>query len=681
MNPLNGKGSVSASASRVNWKSGEPVADQFPAGLRVMVVDDDPTCLMILEKMLRTCLYQVKKCSRAEEALSILLENRNGYDIVISDVHMPDMDGFKLLERVGLELDLPVIMMSADDSKSVVMKGVTHGACDYLIKPVRIEALKNIWQHVVRKKKNEWKEVEQSGSAEEGDSRQPKQSEDADYSSSINESNWRNSKRRKDDDEEGEDRDDTSSLKKPRVVWSVELHQQFVAAVNQLGIDKAVPKKILELMNVPGLTRENVASHLQKYRLYLRRLSGVSQHQNNLGNSFMPQDPGYGPLSSLNGIDLQTLAVTGHLPAQSLATLQAVGLGRAVTKSRIPIPVVDQRNLFSFENPKLAYADSQQQQQQQHLSGGKQMNLLHGIPTNMEPKQLVNLHHSGPSHGSMNVQVNSHGGQNVLMQMSQPQSRGQMLNDTVVANHGSRIPSTVGQPIMSNTLPSGIMPRNGIDESNRPMGYNPAPQSSSMMNFPLNSSAELRSNNSGYPLQNNPVVANLTSKGGAFQEDAASEMKGAQGFMPSYDIFGDLNPQKSHDWELQNVGMTFNASHQGSIEVGTSGVSHQGFSSSQGSVQNRNAAIVSRPMFSGVEHVNNTISVGQHMNNLYSENNNPVSVVKVERIDTGNQTTLFHEQFGQDDLMSALLKQQQGGIVPAENEFDLDGYTFDNIHV
>lgn len=38
--------------------SSSVVSDQFPAGLRVLVVDDDPTCLMILEKMLRTCLYE-----------------------------------------------------------------------------------------------------------------------------------------------------------------------------------------------------------------------------------------------------------------------------------------------------------------------------------------------------------------------------------------------------------------------------------------------------------------------------------------------------------------------------------------------------------------------------------------------------------------------------------------------
>lgn len=141
------------------------------------------------------------------------------------------MSDFRVFVRLSV--------MSADDSKHVVMKGVTHGACDYLIKPVRMEALKNIWQHVVRKKKYEWKEkdAEQSGSVEDGDRQQKPSADDADYSSSANEGNWRNSRKRKDEEDDGDDKDDSSTLKKPRVVWSVELHQQFVTAVNQLGID------------------------------------------------------------------------------------------------------------------------------------------------------------------------------------------------------------------------------------------------------------------------------------------------------------------------------------------------------------------------------------------------------------------------------------------------------------
>ncbi|XP_010554998.1 PREDICTED: transcription factor PCL1 [Tarenaya hassleriana] len=65
------------------------------------------------------------------------------------------------------------------------------------------------------------------------------------------------------------------TLKRPRLVWTPQLHKRFVDAVAHLGIKNAVPKTIMQLMSVEGLTRENVASHLQKYRLYLRRIERV----------------------------------------------------------------------------------------------------------------------------------------------------------------------------------------------------------------------------------------------------------------------------------------------------------------------------------------------------------------------------------------------------------------------
>ncbi|GLT99049.1 hypothetical protein SLE2022_165160 [Rubroshorea leprosula] len=681
MNPSNGKGSISMASPSASWRAGDGVPDQFPAGLRVLVVDDDPTCLVILEKMLRKCLYEVTKCDRAETALSLLRENKNGFDIVISDVHMPDMDGFKLLEHIGLEMDLPVIMMSADDGKDVVMKGVTHGACDYLIKPVRREALKNIWQHVVRKRRNEWRDFEQSGSLEEGD-RQQKQSDEADYSSSANEGNWKNSKKRKDDEEEPEERDDTSTLKKPRVVWSVELHQQFVGAVNQLGIDKAVPKKILELMNVPGLTRENVASHLQKYRLYLRRLSGVSSHPNNLTSSFMnPQEATFGQLSSLNGLELQSLAATGPFTAHSLATLQAAGLGRSTAKSGIHMPLVDQRNLFSFENPKLRLGEGQQQL----MPSNKQIGLLHGIPTNMEPKQLANLHHTAQSIGNINMQVNSQGGQNnqnnsLLMQMAQSQSRGQIPNE-MTGGHVPRLPSTIGQPILTTGIGTNVSPRNGIPENIRSTGYNPVSQTSSMLNFPMNNASELPVN--GFPLGSTSGVSSLPSKG-SFQPDVNSDIKGSVGFIPSFDIFNELQQHKSQHWELDNVGITFDASRhsnsaQGSLDLAQSVLAHQGFPSGQMTGQNRNTATIGNTMFSsnnGTEN-GNAQNVSPHLNALLFDN--PIRV-KTETFHDSNPANIFPEPFGQEDLMSALLKQQEG-MPPAEHEFDIDGYSMDDISV
>ncbi|KAJ8750532.1 hypothetical protein K2173_015686 [Erythroxylum novogranatense] len=64
--------------------------------------------------------------------------------------------------------------------------------------------------------------------------------------------------------------------KRPRLVWTPQLHKRFVDVVGYLGIKNAVPKTIMQMMNVEGLTRENVASHLQKYRLYLKRMQGLS---------------------------------------------------------------------------------------------------------------------------------------------------------------------------------------------------------------------------------------------------------------------------------------------------------------------------------------------------------------------------------------------------------------------
>ncbi|KAG1334872.1 Two-component response regulator ORR21 [Cocos nucifera] len=326
----------------------------------------------------------------ATRALSILRESKGGFDVVISDVHMPDMDGFKLLELIGLEMDLPVIMMSADMRTSIVMQGIKHGACDYLIKPVRMEELKNIWQHVVRKKWKENREAEHSDSFE--DTNHNRQViDDAQKTSSGNDANdniCKSHKKRRDvrEDDEGELDNIDSSSKKPRVVWSVELHQQFVNAVNQLGVDRAVPKRILDLMNVPGLTRENVASHLQVSLktllcgiwveehlrvslarhiillmlkgLYLKRLSSA-QHHTGLPIS-LPGAGSNAEVPSLGSLDFQTLTVSGQIPPQTLAAWQDELLGRPA--GSLEMPEMDQPIL-----------------QQASIQGAKSVPVEHGI--------------------------------------------------------------------------------------------------------------------------------------------------------------------------------------------------------------------------------------------------------------------------------------------------------------
>ncbi|KAK6120710.1 hypothetical protein DH2020_045544 [Rehmannia glutinosa] len=60
--------------------------------------------------------------------------------------------------------------------------------------------------------------------------------------------------------------------KKVKVDWTPELHRRFVEAVEKLGVEKAVPSRILELMGIDCLTRHNIASHLQKYRSHRKHL-------------------------------------------------------------------------------------------------------------------------------------------------------------------------------------------------------------------------------------------------------------------------------------------------------------------------------------------------------------------------------------------------------------------------
>ncbi|WCJ33773.1 myb-like transcription factor family protein [Euphorbia peplus] len=85
------------------------------------------------------------------------------------------------------------------------------------------------------------------------------------------------------------------SNRKQRRCWSPELHRRFVNALQQLGgSQSATPKQIRELMQVDGLTNDEVKSHLQKYRLHTRRIPPASAPSANqsivLGGLWMSHD-------------------------------------------------------------------------------------------------------------------------------------------------------------------------------------------------------------------------------------------------------------------------------------------------------------------------------------------------------------------------------------------------------
>lgn len=135
--------------------------------------------------------------------------------------------------------------VTGDESRDVIMEGIIRGACDYLVKPIREEALRHIWQHVVRNKTKELKELDQLKLRENNGESQFLMSNDVEEISTNKDAADTNDnlKRRLDGDQEyeSENCDDVMRSKKSRLVWTEELHQMFITAVNELGVDSMTP--------------------------------------------------------------------------------------------------------------------------------------------------------------------------------------------------------------------------------------------------------------------------------------------------------------------------------------------------------------------------------------------------------------------------------------------------------
>ncbi|XP_010552902.1 PREDICTED: transcription factor PCL1-like [Tarenaya hassleriana] len=163
------------------------------------------------------------------------------------------------------------------------------------------------------------------------------------------------------------------TLKRPRLVWTPQLHKRFVDAVAHLGIKNAVPKTIMQLMSVDGLTRENVASHLQKYRLYLKRMQGLSSGGGNGGVS--GSDPATDRLFASSPVPAHFLHPTRAASSEHftpsfvpLATLQQQQM--TAGSHHLQPPQFHHRQMGHFENSFLA---RQTQQQAQRMAAPLQL--------------------------------------------------------------------------------------------------------------------------------------------------------------------------------------------------------------------------------------------------------------------------------------------------------------------
>lgn len=119
---------------------------------RILVVDDESSMRQLLEIALSKEGYRVKAAESGRKAVKIL--GKDSFDLVISDIRMPDMTGVEVLRTVKeLNPEIPVIMITAYASTETAVEALRLGAYDYITKPFKIEELKNTISNALERRR------------------------------------------------------------------------------------------------------------------------------------------------------------------------------------------------------------------------------------------------------------------------------------------------------------------------------------------------------------------------------------------------------------------------------------------------------------------------------------------------------------------------------------------------
>jgi DNA-binding NtrC family response regulator len=105
---------------------------------RLLIVDDKAQMREVLQKFLLAEGYAVETAESAEEALEKF--KKGSFDLVLSDIRMPLMDGNELLDSIlKIKPDAVVILMTAFGSIEAAVEAIKQGATDYISKPFQME--------------------------------------------------------------------------------------------------------------------------------------------------------------------------------------------------------------------------------------------------------------------------------------------------------------------------------------------------------------------------------------------------------------------------------------------------------------------------------------------------------------------------------------------------------------
>lgn len=108
--------------------------------IHILVLEDDPKQNQLVCTYLNDCGFETKGCLNAHDAYDELYGSL--YDLIISDIMMPEVDGFEFAQTVRqVNRHIPILFMSARDDMPAKQKGFQLGIDDYMVKPVELDEL------------------------------------------------------------------------------------------------------------------------------------------------------------------------------------------------------------------------------------------------------------------------------------------------------------------------------------------------------------------------------------------------------------------------------------------------------------------------------------------------------------------------------------------------------------
>ena len=130
--------------------------------MRILLVEDDPTTSKSIEMMLTHANLNVYSTDLGEEGID--LAKLYDYDLILLDLHLPDMTGHEVLRQLRLaRIDTPILILSGADDTENKIKGFGFGADDYLTKPFHREELVARIHAIIRRSKGHAQSVIKTG--------------------------------------------------------------------------------------------------------------------------------------------------------------------------------------------------------------------------------------------------------------------------------------------------------------------------------------------------------------------------------------------------------------------------------------------------------------------------------------------------------------------------------------